>query len=81
MKYEIIKDKEDLYVLVINNIVVLISRDLDSITNEIHNDAENRKKNPKRWYDPVKIDTADDKPPIIEQSIPNTSSLGRLFDL
>lgn len=57
MKYEIIKDKEDLYVLVINNIVVLISRDLTAITSEILDDAQNRLTNPRRLYSPAIIHT------------------------
>lgn len=66
MKYEIIKDKEDLYVLTINNIVVLISRDISKITDEIHSDVENRKTNPRRTYKPAIIDVElpvkEDKP-------------------
>lgn len=56
MKYEIIKDKEDLLVLVINGVVVTISRDLDVIVQEIRDDYKNRKTSPRRTYDPAVID-------------------------
>jgi len=56
MQYEIIKDKENLYVLIVNKIVVLISRDISRITDEIQKDARDRTINPRRVYQPAIID-------------------------
>ena len=85
MKYEIIKDKEDLFVLVINNIVVLISRDMYSIFDEIVDDYENRRLNPRRTYNPARIDVElpkeEIKEDIPEQYTPADGSLGKLFNL
>jgi hypothetical protein len=56
MKYEIVKDTEDTYALIINGVLVTVTRDLDAIMGEITDDASNRKKNPKRTYTPAVIE-------------------------
>lgn len=80
MIYTITKDIKDLYVLSINNIVVMISRDITAITDEIHNDAENRKLNPRRSYEPATI--AVETPPVAEVPVNEDKEiLGSLFRL
>lgn len=77
MRYEIIKDKEDMYVLVINSIVVLISRDITVITGEIERDVANRKESPRRVYQPAIIDDT-----VVKlEDKPQDRSLGSLFNI
>jgi hypothetical protein len=78
MKYEVIKDKEDLLVLVINGVVVLISRDLAAIFAEMENDYANRKTKPRRVYDSAVIDT---ELPIKETNNEDGLTLGRMLGL
>ncbi len=85
MRWEITKDKEDLYVLCINNIVVMISRDIYAIVGEITEDIENRQTNPKRNYEPailaLESSEKEIKESIIEDKPIVNGSLGRLFEL
>ena len=95
MKYEIVKDKENLYVLIVNNITVLISRDLAEITAEIHKDAKDRTINPRRKYYPAVINInlpkntnklqiigkLPEKVVIKKDISPDDGALGALFDL
>lgn len=82
MKYEITKDKEDLYVLSINSMVVLISRDIVRITDEIVDDALSRLTNPKRVYEPAIIDLEIAKEEkIVEFKEDKSPKLGQLFNL
>jgi hypothetical protein len=85
VKYEIIKDKEDLYVLVINGVVVLISRDIYAITSEVCEDAKNRLISPKRTYVAAIVDIMS---PENENEVANSpikeiknESIGNLLDL
>lgn len=59
MKYEILRDKTDLLVLVVNGIVILVSRDMSEVVREIQEDYENRKNKVKRIYEPAVIHTND----------------------
>lgn len=84
MKYEIIKGKDDVYVLVISNIVVLVSRNIESITKEIQSDCANRQIKPTRAYEPVVFDVElpnTEEIPTKEDIKPQPRPIGRLFTL
>jgi hypothetical protein len=71
MKYEIYKDKEDAFVLCINNVLIIGSRDFSDIVKEMYKDLEHRETNPRRVYDPM----------IIADNVRDAKSLGSLFNL
>jgi hypothetical protein len=85
VKYEVIKDKEDLYVLVINGVVVMVSRDIYAITSEVCEDAKNRLISPKRTYVAAIIDVVspENEDEVIKLPIKEATngSLGNLLDL
>lgn len=85
MKYEIIRDKDDLLVLSVNTIVIVISRDMSVISSAMQDDYEERMKNGKVVYVPAILDVElpikEDKNtemPVNEDKLP---SLGKLFEL
>jgi hypothetical protein len=71
MKYEIYKDKEDAFVLCINNVLIIGSRDFSDIVKEMYKDLEHRETTPRRVYDPV----------IIPEDARHSKSIGKLFNL
>lgn len=70
MKYEIIKDNEDMYVLIVDSVLVLIHRDLTEITYEIH-------KREGKLYEESPIETVQD---TSSRKVAD-GSLGKLFDI
>jgi len=88
MKYEIIKDKEDLLVLICNNIVIAVSRDMSRIVELMQEDYSLRSVQYTKRYKPAiieaKTSTNEDKETRLG-TYPNKDgddgSLGKLFSL
>lgn len=81
MKYEIIKDKEDLLVLVSNNIVLAVSRDMSRIVEILQEDYSLRSVNYMKRYKPAVIETENTTKENKTGNAPDDGSLGKLFHL
>ncbi len=81
MKYEIITDKDDLHVLVVNSIVLEVSRDMSSIMHTMWDIYRKRQLKMKRDYVPATINLETTPKEDIATENYTSGSLGRLFDL
>jgi hypothetical protein len=81
VKYEIIKDKEDLLVLVTNNIVIAVSRDMSRIVEILQEDYSLRSVSYTKRYKPAVIEAKDTSKGVTDIKKPDDGSLGKLFTL